>query len=70
MESKTQTRWRINASLSGASEQNASSSGPDESVPQQNPARTTLTIAGKMRYKYHEFRVLRKYVFLPYEMSW
>jgi hypothetical protein len=35
---------------------------------QQNPALTTLTIAGKMRYKHHEFQVLRMWVFFLYEL--
>jgi len=69
MESNTHPRWRISAFLSGASEQSASSSGADESALQQNPSLMTLIIAGKMRYKYHEFQVLRKYVLFLYEMS-
>ena len=56
----THARWQINASLSGASEQSASPPGADESLVLQNPALTTLITAGKMRYKYHYFQVLRK----------
>jgi hypothetical protein len=41
----------ISASLSGGSEQNALSSGPDTFGLQQNPFLTTLTIAGMMIYK-------------------
>jgi hypothetical protein len=49
MESKIHLQLGINVSSSGASEQSASSSGPDESEREQNPFLTTLTIAKTMR---------------------
>ena len=45
------TRARITACSSSASEQSASCSGPDTSMPQQNPFPTTLTIVKEKRYK-------------------
>jgi hypothetical protein len=52
---------RLNASSSGASEQNAISLGPNTSG-QQNPFLTTLTTVGRMRYKCQGFQVVQRYV--------
>jgi hypothetical protein len=60
MESKIHPQVGINVSSSGAFEQSASSSGPDESELEQNPFQTTLTIAGTMRYKRQEVQVFWK----------
>jgi hypothetical protein len=60
MISQIHSQLWINASSSRDFEQSALYSGSNTYEPQQNPFLTTLTTPETMRYKCHEFQVIRK----------